>query len=323
MYGKHYAAMYSGSMVGSGATVFAVWGYIIAHTRVSDNSIEINPRVLSTIIGEPVDDVEKAIEFLCSPDKHSRSKEHEGRRLLQEAPFLYHVVNFAKYNALKDEDSRREYMRLYMKERRKKSKPVLNGVNNGKPELSEISHADADAEVNTEAKKQQPSSPDGDASKPALKSTGSNSRQQAEAVYAEYPRKVGKEEALKSIGRLIASKKKTFDELLSITKIFAQSKLGKGEGYHDAWHPATFYNQGHYDDDQTEWNKTATQNGHPPHKSRASSLMTVSELEAAGLIPRQESCDEAAERLCDEIAAEKKAALREGLLAIGNGGVPI
>ena len=30
MYGKHFASMYEGSLYGSGAVVFAVWGYVIA-----------------------------------------------------------------------------------------------------------------------------------------------------------------------------------------------------------------------------------------------------------------------------------------------------
>src|ERR1700742_1263807 len=34
-YGKHYAGMYEGSMVGKGAIAFALMGYVIANMRVS------------------------------------------------------------------------------------------------------------------------------------------------------------------------------------------------------------------------------------------------------------------------------------------------
>ncbi len=120
----------------------------------------------------------------------------------------------------------------------------------------------------------------------SVESTTSNRPAQAEFIYNLYPRKVGKEPALKAIGQVLAAKKKTFKELLTVTKIFAQSKIGRGVGVHDAWHPATFYNQGHYDDDQAEWDREEHQrNGTPPpYKSKASTLPTVEELEAAGML---------------------------------------
>lgn len=86
---------------------------------------------------------------------------------------------------------------------------------------------------------------------------------QALEIYLLYPRKVGKPEALKAIGKVLVSKAKTFDELVSVTKLFAESKIGRGTGMHDAWHPATFFNQGHYDDDPAEWDRQTDRNGHP------------------------------------------------------------
>jgi hypothetical protein len=142
MYGKHFASMYTGSMVGSGAVVFAVWGYVVANVRFTDSSVELNPRILATILGEPVEEIEKAITVLCSPDKHSRSQEEEGRRLVLEGPFLYRVVNAKKYGSIRDEDGRREYMREYMKKRR--SKQDVNSVNSGKPPLANV---DVDVDV--------------------------------------------------------------------------------------------------------------------------------------------------------------------------------
>jgi len=115
MYGKHFSSMYSGSMVGSGALIFAVMGYVVAN-MVPDKKVgaqvELNPKLLAAILGEPESDVSKAIDFLCSPDPHSRSKEAEGRRLVKLGEFDYRVVNGAKYRAIRDEEQRRESNRI-------------------------------------------------------------------------------------------------------------------------------------------------------------------------------------------------------------------
>lgn len=110
MYGKHFASMYERSMIGSGAIVFAVWGYVIATARPDKRvgaQVTLNPVLLGAILGESEGDVVKAIEFLCSPDPRSTSKEHEGRRLVKLGEFDYQVVNYEKYRAIRDEESRR------------------------------------------------------------------------------------------------------------------------------------------------------------------------------------------------------------------------
>ena len=114
MYGKHFASMYERSMIGSGAIVFAVWGYVIATAR-PDKAVgaqaTLNPVLLGAILGESPGDVSKAIEFLCSPDPRSTSKGHEGRRLVKLGEYDYQVVNYEKYRAIRDEEKRREQNR--------------------------------------------------------------------------------------------------------------------------------------------------------------------------------------------------------------------
>lgn len=129
--------MYSGSMVGSGAMVFAVWGYVIANMMPSKNSdgtnggsvVELNPRILGPILGESVEDVRKAIDKLCSPDAESRSKEDEGRRMRYLGAFLYRVTNGDYYRAIRDEATRRAQVRDAMRRHRavkmpKRGKPL-------------------------------------------------------------------------------------------------------------------------------------------------------------------------------------------------------
>lgn len=118
MYGKAFASMYEGSMFGAGATVFAVWGYVIAKTV--KNRVELNPAFLAAVIGESAKDIEKAIEKLCAPDPTSRNKEHQGRRLVKEGQFQYIVPSHDHYRRICDEDARREYNAMKQREYRSK-----------------------------------------------------------------------------------------------------------------------------------------------------------------------------------------------------------
>jgi hypothetical protein len=128
MYGKLFASLYEGSMVGSGAVVFAVWGYVIAKQepdREVGSQVRLNPVLLSAILGEEVAEVERAIEHLCAPDGRSSSAEADGRRLVKVGQFDYQVVNGAKYRAIRDEDERR---RQYRESKRRARAKVKRGV---------------------------------------------------------------------------------------------------------------------------------------------------------------------------------------------------
>lgn len=122
-YGKHFASMYTGSMVGAGPVVFAVWGYVVANQSPrdirdleSDIVVELNAQLLSFILGAKEEEVEKAINFLCSPDPRSRTLDEGGRRLVREGQFLYRVVNGRSYRWKRNHERERE--RLAQKQKR-------------------------------------------------------------------------------------------------------------------------------------------------------------------------------------------------------------
>lgn len=159
MYGKAFQSMYSGSMMGAGADVFAVWGYVIANAV--NGAVELNPVFLSAVIGMTPDRAQAAIDVLCAPDARSRTKDEDGRRLVREGQFAYRVVNHEKYRAIRDEDQRRDYMRDYMRNRRAEQKrakaaesvkrvrtrkPRVNSVNSP---LAQLAHTEAEAEAVT------------------------------------------------------------------------------------------------------------------------------------------------------------------------------
>ena len=145
MYGKHFQSMYTGSMVGAGADVFAVWGYVISNMRPDEKvgaQVELNPKLLAFILGEKEEVVVKALEKLCAPDTNSRTQDKEGRRLEKVGQFDYVVVNGAKYLAIKDEGARREYNRRKKQEERARKSPKVKPV---KPLAGETEFLKAEA----------------------------------------------------------------------------------------------------------------------------------------------------------------------------------
>ena len=146
MFGKHYESMYTGSMLGAGAPVFAVWGYVVSHQKPSRDgryTVEVNPKLLAVVLGEPVEVVETVLRRFQEPDAGSRSKEEEGRRLVKLGEYLYWVVNGAFYAKLANDESRRAYNRMKQREHRAKkaeegeasSRPGEEGVGLVMPEL--------------------------------------------------------------------------------------------------------------------------------------------------------------------------------------------
>lgn len=109
-FGRIFESLYKGSMVGAGVNVFALWPYVIANMRGSREHgalVELNPKLLGFVLGCEEAEIVKAIGYLCAPDKASRSKAEEGRRLVRVGQFAYRVVNGAEYLAIRMADDKR------------------------------------------------------------------------------------------------------------------------------------------------------------------------------------------------------------------------
>lgn len=165
MYGKLFESTYTGSMYGKGATVFAVWGYAIAHTK-PDGSVEINPKMLAGAIGESVDEIAEALDFLQRPDDESRTKSEDGKRLIREGEYLFRVVNFSHYRSIRNDEERREYNRQKQAESRARrassnglsltvieKSAVSAAVSRGQPTQTHASDSDSDSNSNSEKSK--------------------------------------------------------------------------------------------------------------------------------------------------------------------------
>jgi len=122
MYGKLFASTFTGSMRGSGVHIFAVWAYALA-TKDQHGFVELNVDDLVDRLGNCVAaDIQDALNFLTTPDPDSRSADEDGRRLVEEGPYLYRVVNAVDYQKIKKEDDRREYLTRKQRERRARLK---------------------------------------------------------------------------------------------------------------------------------------------------------------------------------------------------------
>jgi hypothetical protein len=119
VYGKFFSSTFTGSMMAAGSDVFAVWSYAISHAYKAH--VELNPKLLAAVIGSTPEKMQTAIDFLCSDDPASRSKEHNGKRLVRDGEFQYFLPNHEKYRNIVNEDERRQYNRIKKQESRTKS----------------------------------------------------------------------------------------------------------------------------------------------------------------------------------------------------------
>jgi len=107
--------------------------------------LEINPALLAAMIGEPVERIQAAIDFLLSPDPNSRSSEEEGRRIVHEGAFSYRVVNHERYRAARSEEARRAQNRDAKRRQRERSKSAdsqhasasVSNVSTGQPKTED------------------------------------------------------------------------------------------------------------------------------------------------------------------------------------------
>ncbi len=115
MYRKTFESLYEGSMVGAGSHVFAVWNYAITKQvfdkQISQMVVRLNPALLAAIIGDTEARMKEAIEFLCAPDAKTTTPGSDGRRMIQLGTFDYQMVNGARYQALRNEEDRRNQNR--------------------------------------------------------------------------------------------------------------------------------------------------------------------------------------------------------------------
>ena len=120
-----------------------------------------------------------------------------------------------------------------------------------------IAEAEAEAEVYTEDKElnnNTPKSPKGELIKigKTRKELNSDLSEKAETIYSYYPRKVGKTAAIKAI--ISAMRHESYESLLQTVKTYAEKITWKEPQFIP--YPSTWFNEGRFNDDQSEWNES-------------------------------------------------------------------
>jgi hypothetical protein len=103
---------------------------------------------LADIARVPLEQTIKALGKLSTPDPWSSSKEYDGRRI-EAVDRGWRLLNYGKFRSIRGQDERREYMRNYMEERRKRQdvNSDVNDVNSGKQRKPKLAQAEAEAEA--------------------------------------------------------------------------------------------------------------------------------------------------------------------------------
>lgn len=101
----------------------------------------------------PIEEFAKCILTLGSPDPDSNSKEAEGRRIIpSDGERGYQIVNYLKYRGLKDEATRKGYMRDYMRRYREKQPVNTCKLPLTSPSVSESASESASGKGSEEGK---------------------------------------------------------------------------------------------------------------------------------------------------------------------------
>jgi|TARA_Y100000310_G_scaffold205687_1_gene206054 uncharacterized phage protein (TIGR02220 family) len=134
MYGKIFDQIYEGTLAGNWEVRVVFQDMIVL--AEPPGILDITSEALSGRTGVPLEIVKKAITHLEAPDPESRSREHEGRRIVRldnERSWGWIIVNYEKYMNISRQQERKEYlkdyMRDYMGKKRKSNKSLTESKN--------------------------------------------------------------------------------------------------------------------------------------------------------------------------------------------------
>ncbi len=175
----------------------------------------------------------EALKRLAAPEPESRSQEFDGRRMVR-VNGGFTVLNFMKYRDF--DHSAADRMRR-LRERRKRNvtanvTDVRANVTHSREKIADSRKVEADNPI------------------PAVKPLHESI---CDEIYAAYPRRVGRQAALKAIRA--AMKVRAPADILAAVKAYAEAveKWPASDRAQFVPHPATWFNRGSYDDDPQTW----------------------------------------------------------------------
>jgi hypothetical protein len=141
MYCKLFASLYQGTLRGKPHEIL-VFTNMLAHAD-AEGYVDKHFRAIADEVGLSADEVKIAIACLEGPDDESRSPEMEGRRIVRvndSRAWGWHVVNYGKYRAIKNDEDRRESNRKAQEKWREKQKLLKLGISTDKQCVSTDNH---------------------------------------------------------------------------------------------------------------------------------------------------------------------------------------
>jgi hypothetical protein len=199
-------------------------------------NVDMTKEAIANRTSIPLDIIEKGIHILEAPDRQSRTPDNEGRRILRLAKdrdWGWFIVNYVKYSNIRNQEERREYMRLYQRDRRKKLKEI-----NESEECKSLQSLQKFTKLTSNTSKQ--CKPNQNQESELLKRRTVNKivnnhellcTDSFVAFYEAYPKKRGKKDALKAWLALSpdADLVRMMMEALAIQKQSPQWRKEKGE----------------------------------------------------------------------------------------------
>ncbi len=138
MYVKIHEQIFSSSIMEEELEIRYVW-FCLLTLADKEGFIDMTVNSIARRINIDEEIVNRSIEKFMEPDHSSRTQSEDGRRLEKvRDSFGWRIINYIHYRDLRNEQSRREYMKNYMRLKRSVNKKVNTDVNSKqcKPELA-------------------------------------------------------------------------------------------------------------------------------------------------------------------------------------------
>lgn len=131
MYGKIFEQMYHGSMSVAGWEAIVTMQQLIVLAN-RHGEVDMTPNAISNLTTIPLDIISKGLAILAEPDKDSRSKAEEGRRIVlidPDRPWGWRLVNYQHYAGIANKQDKREKDAERVAEKRKENNDSQNVAN--------------------------------------------------------------------------------------------------------------------------------------------------------------------------------------------------
>lgn len=125
-YAKLFSSITNSTVWGESSPTRVVWITMLAMKR-KDGCVYSSIPGLARVANVSRKECETALAAFLAPDADSRTKDHEGRRI-EEIDGGWVILNAKKFDAIRNVEERREYMRDWQRDHRAKAKAVNSNV---------------------------------------------------------------------------------------------------------------------------------------------------------------------------------------------------